>query len=207
VKFGVLVVDFDGTTSEDGSLDAPPALATSAQRPRRRPLRRNRVDPGAEHGRGPVHADPRSGLPSHLLNRVRSKIEQIQLPAGYSLAWGGEDDSLPAVAMASLRVRGARTVVSHERGTGGSLLAILAGQAGYVGGILETADPLPVLDAHAVIRLALDPPDDRGRSRLVVAVDGDAAVAIAAQRLRAYGSGPARLRRAAFATLDLIRRG
>jgi multidrug efflux pump subunit AcrB len=39
-----------------------------------------------------VHADPRSGLPSHLLNRVRPKIEQIALPPGYTLEWGGEDE-------------------------------------------------------------------------------------------------------------------
>jgi hypothetical protein len=32
-----------------------------------------------------VHADPRSGLPSQLFNRVRSKIEQIELPPGYAL--------------------------------------------------------------------------------------------------------------------------
>jgi multidrug efflux pump subunit AcrB len=37
-----------------------------------------------------VHADPRYGLPSQLFNRVRSKIEQIELPPGYSLEWGGE---------------------------------------------------------------------------------------------------------------------
>jgi multidrug efflux pump subunit AcrB len=37
-----------------------------------------------------VHADPRSGLPSELFQRVRSKIEQIELPPGYSLEWGGE---------------------------------------------------------------------------------------------------------------------
>jgi multidrug efflux pump subunit AcrB len=37
-----------------------------------------------------VHADPRTGLPSQLFNRVRSKIEQIELPEGYSLQWGGE---------------------------------------------------------------------------------------------------------------------
>jgi multidrug efflux pump subunit AcrB len=37
-----------------------------------------------------VHADPRSGLPSQLFNRVRPKIEQIELPPGYSLEWGGE---------------------------------------------------------------------------------------------------------------------
>ena len=44
-----------------------------------------------------VHADPRSGLPSQLFNRVRSKIEQIELPTGYSLQWGGEyEDSRDA---------------------------------------------------------------------------------------------------------------
>ncbi len=37
-----------------------------------------------------VHADPRFGLPSELFRRVRSKIEQIELPAGHSLEWGGE---------------------------------------------------------------------------------------------------------------------
>ena len=37
-----------------------------------------------------VHADPRSGLPSQLRDRVKTKIEQIELPPGYSLQWGGE---------------------------------------------------------------------------------------------------------------------
>jgi multidrug efflux pump subunit AcrB len=37
-----------------------------------------------------VHADPRFGLPSELFNRVRSQIEDIELPPGYSLEWGGE---------------------------------------------------------------------------------------------------------------------
>ena len=37
-----------------------------------------------------VHADPRSGLPSQLFDRVQTKIEQIELPPGYSLEWGGE---------------------------------------------------------------------------------------------------------------------
>jgi multidrug efflux pump subunit AcrB len=46
-----------------------------------------------------VHADPRSGLPSQLFSRVRSKIEQIELPPGYSLQWGGEyEDSRNARA-------------------------------------------------------------------------------------------------------------
>ncbi len=37
-----------------------------------------------------VHADPSYGLPSQLLERVKSKIEQIEVPPGYALAWGGE---------------------------------------------------------------------------------------------------------------------
>src|SRR5262249_34590436 len=46
-----------------------------------------------------VHADPRSGLPSQLFNRVREKIESIKLPAGYSFEWGGEyEDSKKARA-------------------------------------------------------------------------------------------------------------
>jgi multidrug efflux pump subunit AcrB len=47
-----------------------------------------------------VHADPRAGLPSELLARVRPAIEQIELPAGYSLEWGGEHED-------SARARGA----------------------------------------------------------------------------------------------------
>jgi multidrug efflux pump subunit AcrB len=46
-----------------------------------------------------VHADPRTGLPSQLFNRVRPKIEQIEWPEGYSLEWGGEyEDSARARA-------------------------------------------------------------------------------------------------------------
>ena len=39
-----------------------------------------------------VHADPRSGLPSTLFNRVREQIEAIPLPPGYAFAWGGEHE-------------------------------------------------------------------------------------------------------------------
>src|SRR5262245_51065747 len=39
-----------------------------------------------------VHADPRTGLPSQLLNRVHSAVEQIELPPGYSLEFGGEHE-------------------------------------------------------------------------------------------------------------------
>jgi multidrug efflux pump subunit AcrB len=37
-----------------------------------------------------IHADPRSGLPSQLFNRVRAPLEAIELPPGYALEWGGE---------------------------------------------------------------------------------------------------------------------
>ncbi len=46
-----------------------------------------------------VHADPRTGLPSQLFQRVRSKVESIPLPPGYSMTWGGEfEDSNDARA-------------------------------------------------------------------------------------------------------------
>lgn len=40
-----------------------------------------------------VHADPRSGLPDHLFRRVQPLLEQIELPQGYSLEFGGEHES------------------------------------------------------------------------------------------------------------------
>lgn len=49
-------------------------------------MRRNRIPTVT------VHADPRSGLPSQLFQRVQNKIEQIELPPGYSLEWGGEHE-------------------------------------------------------------------------------------------------------------------
>ena len=46
-----------------------------------------------------VHADPRSGLPSQLRERVKDQIEQIELPPGYAMNWGGEhEDSTRARA-------------------------------------------------------------------------------------------------------------
>src|SRR5262249_35496909 len=46
-----------------------------------------------------VHADPRTGLPSRLFNRVRHKIEAIKRPPGYTFEWGGEyEDSRNARA-------------------------------------------------------------------------------------------------------------
>ena len=64
-----------------------------------------------------VHADPRTGLPSHLFNRVRSKIEQIKLPPGYSLEWGGEyEDSQEARAALAKPLPGRTGVDGVHRG-------------------------------------------------------------------------------------------
>jgi multidrug efflux pump subunit AcrB len=47
-----------------------------------------------------VHADPRTGLPSQLFDRMKTKIEAIELPDGYSLEWGGEDEDSRAARAA-----------------------------------------------------------------------------------------------------------
>ncbi len=55
-----------------------------------------------------VHADPRGELPSQLFERVRSKVEEIPLPEGYALDWGGEyEDSRDARAALAMRLPGA----------------------------------------------------------------------------------------------------
>ena len=69
-----------------------------------------------------VHADPRSGLPSQLFNRVRSDIEKIKLPPGYSLDWGGEyEDSRDARAALARPLPLAVVVDLAEEVLGGQL--------------------------------------------------------------------------------------
>ena len=59
-----------------------------------------------------VHADPRSGLPSALFNRVRSAIEAIPLPSGYAFEWGGEyEDSGNARAALAQSIPGVLLVM------------------------------------------------------------------------------------------------
>jgi hypothetical protein len=58
--------------------------------------------------------------------------------------------------------------------------------------------------ADAVIQLSLLPTDGHGRSRVRVAVTGK--VVLPRVEVRIHGSGPQRLRRAAFAALDQVRR-
>ena len=101
-------------------------------------------------------------------------------------------------------------VGSWEADTGGSLLAILSaapeheGAARYVGGVLDQGgSPGPPV-GDATIQLSLLPQDGTGRSRVRVAVAG--VVAMPMTEIRIHGSGPQRLRRAAFAALDAVRR-
>jgi nicotinamide-nucleotide amidase len=124
--------------------------------------------------------------------------------------WGTDDDELAAVALAALGRAGAATVASWEADTGGALLAILAGAepaagaAHYVGGVLDAGGAAAAPVADAVIQLSLLPTDGHGRSRVRVAVTGH--VVMPRTEVRIHGSGPQRLRRAAFAALDQVRR-
>jgi hypothetical protein len=57
--------------------------------------------------------------------------------------------------------------------------------------------------ADAVLQLTLLPQDANGRSRVRAAVSGG--VTMPPTELRIHGSGPQRLRRAAFAALNAVR--
>ncbi len=120
--------------------------------------------------------------------------------------WGTGDETLPEVALRALGHRGARTLAVHESETGGALLAIMAGSpsgagARFVGGGLIAP---PAVEADALLHVRLLPEDGHGRSRVDVSLQGVAG--FAQEQLRIHGSGPQRLRRAAFAALDLVRR-
>jgi nicotinamide-nucleotide amidase len=124
--------------------------------------------------------------------------------------YGTDGDALPGLALAALAAHGAREVGSWEADTGGSLLAILSAApereeaARYVGGVLDQGgSPGPPV-GDATIQLSLLPQDGTGRSRVRVAVAG--VVAMPTTEIRIHGSGPQRLRRAAYAALDAVRR-
>jgi nicotinamide-nucleotide amidase len=124
--------------------------------------------------------------------------------------YGTDAADLPTAALRRLAELGAGTLASWEADTGGALLDVLAastpreGSATYVGGVLDmgTATGPPMADA--VLQVSLLPQDATGRSRVRVACSG--AVAMSIVELRVHGSGPQRLRRAAFAALDAVRR-
>ena len=125
-------------------------------------------------------------------------------------AYGTDGDDLASAALARLGRLGVSTLASWESSTQGAMLTILSaaaprdGAARYVGGVLDigTASGPPMADA--VIQVTLLPQDANGRSRVRVAMSGG--VGMPVTELRIHGSGPQRLRRAAFAALNEVRR-
>src|SRR6186997_1249570 len=125
-------------------------------------------------------------------------------------AYGTDHDELAAVALARLGELGARELCSWEADTEGALLAVLSsatapdGAARYVGGVLDIGGSAGPPVGDAVLQVSLLHQDAGGRSRVRVALSG--AVSMPPTELRIHGSGPQRLRRAAYAALDAVRR-
>ncbi|MBA2263722.1 MAG: competence/damage-inducible protein A [Chloroflexi bacterium] len=124
--------------------------------------------------------------------------------------YGTDDDDLATVALSRLGAMGISELSSWEADTEGALLAILAaaavqeGSARYIGGVLDMGTPSGPPVGDAVLQLSLLPQDAHGRSRVRLALSG--AVAMPMTELRIHGTGPQRLRRAAFAALDAVRK-
>lgn len=146
-----------------------------------------------------------AGDPSRLDALVAAATDALG-----DVAYGVDEVDLATAALSRLGRLGAETVASWEADTNGALLAILAaaprrdGSAAYVGGILDIGVPSGPPLADAVVQVSLLPQDANGRSRVRVAISG--AVSMPTTELRIHGSGPQRLRRAAFAALDAVRR-
>jgi multidrug efflux pump subunit AcrB len=109
-----------------------------------------------------VHADPRFGLPSHLLNRVKPKIEKIALPPGYKLEWGGEDeDSREARAALAKPLPAALLIMvfivvclfNSIRATLVICLAVPLAIIGVTGGLALTQQPFGFMALLGVIAL------------------------------------------------------
>lgn len=124
--------------------------------------------------------------------------------------YGTDDDDLASAALSRLGAMGISELSSWEADTEGALLAILAaaavqeGSARYIGGVLDMGTPSGPPVGDAVLQLSLLPQDAHGRSRVRLALSG--AVAMPMTELRIHGTGPQRLRRAAFAALDAVRK-
>ena len=124
--------------------------------------------------------------------------------------YGTDADDLAGVALARLAALGVGTLATWESDTDGALLAILAAvpsapdRARYLGGVLNLGSPSGPPLADATLQVSLLPTDANGRSRVRVAMSGK--VTLPQTELRIHGSGPQRLRRAAFAALDAVRR-
>lgn len=174
---------------------------------------------------GPIITEPPTGVVAGIYARddgVHVRFSTREDPAALDacvsdargvlgeFVYGTDAEELPAVALARLGELGVGTLATWEADTEGALLAILAaapavdGSARFIGGVLDmgTASGPPVADA--VLQVSLLPQDANGRSRVRVALNGP--VPLSQTELRIHGSGPQRLRRAAFAALDAVRR-
>ncbi|MEO6059858.1 MAG: hypothetical protein ABIQ05_07805, partial [Candidatus Limnocylindria bacterium] len=153
----------------------------------------------------------------HLRFSTRGDAAVLDAPVARALVllgehvYGTDDDDLASLALAALGRAGAATVATWESETQGMLLAILSavapagpGAARFVGGMLDAGGLVAAPVADAVIQLSLLPPDAHGRSRVRVSVAG--VVSMPMVEMRIHGTGPQRLRRAAFAALDQARR-
>jgi multidrug efflux pump subunit AcrB len=110
-----------------------------------------------------VHADPRTGLPSELFNRVRPAIEKIKLPPGYSLEWGGEyEDSRDARAALAkplplavvLMVLIVVWIFNSTRATLVICLTVPLAIIGVTAGLLLTGQPFGFMALLGAIALA-----------------------------------------------------
>lgn len=152
----------------------------------------------------------------HVHFASREHPEAVEAAASRALqltgidAFGTDADDLAGVVLRSLAAHDVATVSSIEWGTSGALLAILsmagsADAAQYVGGVLANGTAsVQAPTAEVVLSCRLLPQDRHGRSGVQIEMRGfPGARQIEA---RVHGSGPQRLRRAAFATLDATRR-
>jgi len=155
----------------------------------------------------------------HVRFSTRLEASALENPVQRALSTLGDDvygtdaETLPGLALAALRRAGVATLASLESGTDGALLAILAahqaadGEAGYQGGALlvdEGRLQAPAA-ADAVLTVRLARQGALGRSRVSVTLAA-AGIGFVTRVVRIHGSGQQRLRRAAFAALDLVRR-
>ena len=151
------------------------------------------------HARFSTHGDP----------SVLDGCIQDALAALGDDAYGTDAEDLATSALARLGQLGISTMASWEADTEGALLSILSaaeardGAARYVGGVLDMGTPSGPPVADSVLQVSLLPQDANGRSRVRVALSGG--VAMPATELRIHGSGPQRLRRAAYAALNAVR--
>jgi nicotinamide-nucleotide amidase len=162
--------------------------------------------------------DPDAGIYArddgvHVRYSTRGNPSALDELVARSLAILGDDvygvdaTTLPELALRVLRSSGAASLAVHEIGTDAALMAVLAAElpaddaATLVGGGLLAQ---PAVSADALLHVTLLPENQHGRSFVDVSMEG--LLTFDPQRVRIHGSGPQRFRRAAFASLDVVRR-